>query len=151
MVAWVVIFGFNPRQAAPGRHVTKIPSPQLLLFPTHTNRDARSSFRIPSCENCRVTSFDPSAFLLFATSFKPFLFIFLRTLLHATKTQLVCFHALPHSLPKTTRGGGTPCFPPLPIPLCPVRYQAALPPSQGLPRTPMTRFSYLGTGPWAAA
>jgi len=28
------------------------------------------------------------------------------TFLHSSKTQLFCFQALPHSLPKTTRGGG---------------------------------------------
>jgi hypothetical protein len=36
----------------------------------------------------------------------PFLFMFLRTLLHSRETQLFCFQAFPHSLPKTTRGGG---------------------------------------------
>ena len=38
----------------------------------------------------------------------PFLFKLLRTLLHSPKTQLLCFHAIPHSLPKTPGGGGTP-------------------------------------------
>ncbi len=38
----------------------------------------------------------------------PCLFIFFHTLLHPTKTQLVCFQMFPHSLPKTTRGGGYP-------------------------------------------
>ena len=39
----------------------------------------------------------------------PFLFTFLRTLLHSQKTQPVSFQALPHSLPETTRvGGGGP-------------------------------------------
>jgi hypothetical protein len=28
--------------------------------------------------------------------------------LHSSKTQLFSFQAIPHSLPKTTRGGGTP-------------------------------------------
>jgi hypothetical protein len=28
--------------------------------------------------------------------------------LHSAKTQLFSFQAFPHSLPKTTRGGGTP-------------------------------------------
>ena len=37
-----------------------------------------------------------------------FLFTLLRTLLHPEKTQLFSFHTVPHSLPKTTRGGGTP-------------------------------------------
>jgi hypothetical protein len=35
-----------------------------------------------------------------------FRFILLRTLLRLRKTQLVCFHAISHSSPKTTRGGG---------------------------------------------
>ena len=38
----------------------------------------------------------------------PFLFRFLRTLLHLPKSQLLYFQALAHSLRKTTRGGGTP-------------------------------------------
>jgi RNA polymerase sigma-70 factor, ECF subfamily len=37
-----------------------------------------------------------------------FLFSSLRTLLDLRKTQLFCFQSLPHSLPKTTRGGGVP-------------------------------------------
>src|SRR5229473_5614515 len=38
---------------------------------------------------------------------KPLLFIPLRTLLHSSKTQLLSFQSFPHSLPKTTRVGGT--------------------------------------------
>jgi hypothetical protein len=38
----------------------------------------------------------------------PFPFTFLRTLLHSCKAQPFSFQAFPHSLPKTTRGGGTP-------------------------------------------
>src|SRR5260370_15004870 len=37
------------------------------------------------------------------------LFTFLRTLLHSQKTQLVCFHAIPHSFPKTPGGGTSLC------------------------------------------
>ena len=37
------------------RHVTKNPSPQLLLFPTLTNRDSRNSFRIRSYKKWRVS------------------------------------------------------------------------------------------------
>src|SRR5882762_5481000 len=38
----------------PGRFFgTKIPSPQLLLFPRLANRDVRNPFRFRSCENCR--------------------------------------------------------------------------------------------------
>ena len=40
---------------------------------------------------------------------KFFLFILLRTLLHLQKSQLLYFQAIPHSLQKTTRGGGTRC------------------------------------------
>jgi hypothetical protein len=54
-----VIFSPDPRRASPCRHVTKIPSPQLLFLPPLTNCDARKSFRICSYENCRVISFDP--------------------------------------------------------------------------------------------
>src|SRR5260370_20830123 len=41
----------------------------------------------------------------------PFIFILLRTLLHSPKLQPFCFQALPHFLPKPTRGGGTPSSP----------------------------------------
>ncbi len=37
---------------------------------------------------------------------KSFPFTLLRTLLHARKTQLVCFQSIPHSLPKNTGGMG---------------------------------------------
>src|SRR5258706_10675915 len=37
----------------------------------------------------------------------PFVFTLLRTLLHSSRTQPIYFQALPHSLPKNTRGGGT--------------------------------------------
>src|SRR6266702_4631814 len=40
---------------------------------------------------------------------KFFLFILLRTLLRLQKSQLLYFQAITHSLPKTTRGGGTRC------------------------------------------
>ena len=42
-------------RSAPPRHVTKNPSPQLLLFPTLTNRDSRNSFRIRSYKKWRVS------------------------------------------------------------------------------------------------
>src|SRR6266403_2787839 len=56
MIALVVISSNVPRQAAQYRHVTKIPPPQLLSFPTLANRDVRNSFRFRSYENCRVWS-----------------------------------------------------------------------------------------------
>src|SRR6266478_2474486 len=37
--------------------------------------------------------------------------LFFCTFLHASKTQLFCFQSIPHSLPKTTGGGGTPNVP----------------------------------------
>ncbi len=58
-----MIFSFDPCRVAPCRHVTTIPSPQLLLFLTLANRDARKSFRMCSYKNCRVTSFRPNIFL----------------------------------------------------------------------------------------
>ncbi len=76
MVAWVVIFSFDPRPAAPYRHVTKIPSPQLLLFPTLTNRDARNPFRFRSYANTGVSPAfssrcsQPFVALYFPKSFK---------------------------------------------------------------------------------
>jgi hypothetical protein len=39
----------------------------------------------------------------------PFLFIFLRTLLHSRKTQLFCFQSIPSSLPKTPGVGIHTC------------------------------------------
>jgi hypothetical protein len=54
MLAWVVIFSTDSRRLTHCRHVTKIPSPQLLLFPELTNRDACNLFRIRSYANCRV-------------------------------------------------------------------------------------------------
>jgi len=44
--------------------------------------------------------------LSLAAILKFFLFTLLRTLLRSPKTQPFSFQALPHSLPKTTRGGG---------------------------------------------
>src|ERR1700674_2891210 len=56
-----------------------------------------------SLQHSNLQTFRPS------TVFRPipFLFTLLRTLLHSPKTQLLCFHAIPHSLPKTPGGGGT--------------------------------------------
>jgi hypothetical protein len=42
-----------------------------------------------------------------AAALKPFPFILLRTLWHRAKSQPLYFQALPNSLPKNTRGGGT--------------------------------------------
>src|SRR5260370_1537923 len=53
-LAWAVIFSIDSRRPTHCRHVTKIPSPQLLLFPALANRDACNPFRIRSYANCRV-------------------------------------------------------------------------------------------------
>src|SRR6266481_9197621 len=49
-----------------------------------------------------------SPLLYFLTSSISFTSLSLRTLLHPTKSQLICFQSLPYSLAKTTGGGGTP-------------------------------------------
>jgi hypothetical protein len=113
------------------RHVTKIPSPQPLCFPHLQDRDARNSFRFCSYANCRVSMRSPdlstfncavcipdasSGPLNLATRFdlSPFfshscaLFC---TFLHLPKTQLFCFHVLPHSLQKTPGVGVPPRSP----------------------------------------
>src|SRR5260370_26081297 len=48
------MFSIDSRRPPYCRHVTKIPSPQLLLFPGLINCDARNPFRIRSYANCRV-------------------------------------------------------------------------------------------------
>src|SRR5260370_37951239 len=53
-LAWVVICSIDSRRSTDCRHVTKSPSPQLLLFPAPANRDACNPFRIRSYANCRV-------------------------------------------------------------------------------------------------
>ena len=56
MIAWVVIFSTDSRRPTYRRHLTKIPSPQLLLFRILTNHDSPNLFRIRSYANCRVGS-----------------------------------------------------------------------------------------------
>jgi uncharacterized protein YceH (UPF0502 family) len=58
-----VLVSHQPRRAAQCRHVTKIPSPQILYFLHLQTRDARNPFRFRSYENCQVTSFQPKVFL----------------------------------------------------------------------------------------
>src|SRR5467141_2981701 len=56
MLAWVAIFSTDSRRVTQCRHATKIPSPQLLLFPALTDRDGCNSCSIRSYENCRVST-----------------------------------------------------------------------------------------------
>src|SRR6267378_5202919 len=58
MLAWVVIFRPPAYLATLFRHVTKNPSPQVLVNLPLANCDARNPFRIRSYENCRV-ALDP--------------------------------------------------------------------------------------------
>jgi len=62
----VVLISDRPRRTPPSRHVTKIPSPQLLYFPHSQNCDARNSFRIRSYAKCCVSLTLSSLFPLFA-------------------------------------------------------------------------------------
>ena len=78
-----------------------------------TNRDARNSFRIRSYAKCRVSlvllahcSRVPNAYLL-CFDILPHHFALFSTFLHSRKTQLLSFHAIPHSLTKTR--GVEPC------------------------------------------
>ena len=113
MLACVVIFSFDPPRASPCRHVTKISSPQPLLFLSLTNRDARNSFGIRSYANCRVSSSKP---VLFPHSLRsrnvsgfdlsPF-FLILSGHTFATKThQPLCIQSVMRSF--HADGGGPP-------------------------------------------
>ena len=72
---------------------------------------ARCGRRLPRLGRCvnsvlPVTCHGPRITVPFPI---PFLFTLLRTLcalLHSPRPQPLCFQAIPHSLPKTTRGGG---------------------------------------------
>jgi hypothetical protein len=114
-----VIFSRHPRRSAPFRHVTKIPSPQLLCLPHLQNRDAHNSFRIRSYENCRV-SLGPLNFPTSKPSNLPTLFIYpfsSHVLAHSfarfcTRQNLnsfvfMCFRTLCEKHP----GGGYPLTP----------------------------------------
>ena len=68
MVACVVVFSFDARRAAPCRHVTKIPSPQLLLFHTLTNRDASNPLE---CPLTKTVGSHPSTQTFFSLSVLP--------------------------------------------------------------------------------
>src|SRR5712692_1582166 len=152
MVACVVVFSFDARRAAPCRHVTKIPSPQLLLFHTLTNRDASNPLE---CPLTKTAGSHPSTQTFFSLSVLPWPHVsrlpylpssvsrncfacpshknngggggilpvsefFARhslssspffsdcstlfcTFLRSSKSQLVSFQTLPHSLPKNKK------------------------------------------------
>ncbi len=96
MLAWVVIFRLPARLATQFRHVTKNPSPQVLVDPTLTNCDARNPFRMRFYENCRV-SLAP----LNIPTLKP-------AACQRFSAYLFSFHTLAHSF--AVRKGSTPFF-----------------------------------------
>ena len=87
--AFVLIFIQNARRVLPPL------GPASFNVPTFKSKRYRSCAAEIPTRSGRFNGFRAIAFL----------FKLLRTLLHATETQLVCFQMFPHSLPKTTRGG----------------------------------------------
>src|SRR6266851_1132240 len=65
----------------------------------------------PSTAKFRPSSIPPDQRFPDVSSFFSHSCALFCTFLHASKTQLFCFQSIPHSLPKTTRGGGTPNVP----------------------------------------
>src|SRR6266568_6801050 len=124
----------RPRHAVlptPSVSLRSVPLPHYLpkSFPCHTSENSPVSPAIATdpkthlSKSCICHTSDippgvalasptlglphPQAFQRFLQlSTIPFTFKLLRTLLHSPKPQPFCFQSLPHSLPKTTRGGG---------------------------------------------
>ncbi len=65
----------------------------------------------PSTAKFRPSSIPPDQRFPDVSSFFSHSCALFCTFLHASKTQLFCFQSIPHSLPKTTGGGGTPNVP----------------------------------------
>ncbi|SRR6266702_1469236 len=86
-------------------------TPQILFFVFKSLRTLSFSVSCKSCvchsyANCRgVYQQFPFWHSPFARYSNLSLFTFLRTFLHSAKNQPLCFHANPHSLPKTPGGG----------------------------------------------
>ena len=86
-------------------------TPQIPFFVFKSLRTLSFSVSCKSCvchsyANCRdVYQQFPFWHSPFARYSNLSLFTFLRTLLHSAKNQPLCFHANPHSLPKTPGGG----------------------------------------------
>jgi hypothetical protein len=99
-----------PTESTPSFSTTyELPFAQLLSFDIHpSNGGCMGPPNMPTfkCAFCIPdASSGPADMPTFLRSI-PFIFIFLCTLLHAQKTQLFCFQAIPHSLRKTPGGGG---------------------------------------------
>src|SRR5713226_9406120 len=121
MVAWVVIDRRHHRQAGPFAMLLPtppFPSPHLSpLLPYSYGHSYTTATHQPLCNQSATHSFhrdggctpqahSESRHSPLVTAFKFLPFKFLHTLLHSSRTQLFYFQAFPHSLPKTTRGGG---------------------------------------------
>src|SRR5229473_6590740 len=65
----------------------------------------------PSTAKFRPSSIPPDQRFPDVSSFFSHSCALFCTFLHASKTQLFCFQSITHSLPKITRGGGTPNIP----------------------------------------
>ncbi len=89
-------FGINTCKS--GSKQTTLSTFRINTYEKHRGEGAVDS--APSLQHSNVPRFTDS-------SIYPFLFTFLRTLLHSRKTQLFSFQVIPHSLAKTP-GGCTP-------------------------------------------
>src|SRR5216684_4145566 len=115
MVAWVVIDRRHHRQAGP--FAMLLPTPPSPSPPYSYGHSYTTATHQPLCNQSATHSFhrdggctpqahSESRHSPLVTAFKFLPFKFLHTLLHSSRTQLFYFQAFPHSLPKTTRGGG---------------------------------------------
>ena len=100
----------HPRQTSPGSSVSRLP----YTLPSSVSC---KPFVCHSYENCgrvhqqfsfwnKLAPSKPRGHSLHSALLKCFLFTFLRTLLHSSKTQLLCFQSIPHSCQQNTGGGG---------------------------------------------
>src|SRR5713226_5176896 len=108
------MFSIDSRRPTHCRHVTKIPSPQLLLFPGLINCDARNPFRIRSYENCRVGDPLPPFWNSYHSLDHPYHRSFFSYTYGDPILQPLCFYGLP------SNGGFTPLphFPTFPLFSC---------------------------------
>src|SRR5216684_4309713 len=145
----------------PERSVRRAP-PQACTFPAfrsklHRNCGAEmttwSGSDLQTCRRSHFGTHPPIHYPLSSHALtwnpfcNPFVFTFMRTLLHSGKAQPFYFQSIPHSLPKTTRGGGTPLLSAIPnrtVPLRPIKRLGTL---STIARTPVPQFSYLWVAP----
>ena len=121
MLAWVVIIRQHRRQTPPSffpwvpfpfwSHPSLIPEKLTPFFScTYVEPILQPPcFQIHACNGGRVYPHSPTcqpSNLPPCFRAIPFLFKLLRTLLRSRETQLFSFQSFPHSLRKTTRGGG---------------------------------------------